>query len=633
MKKKFVWLVVSGWMVVALLLSACAPAVVEEEKVAPREEVVTPKEEVVPREVVVPKEESNFIKWTGTKLDGTVVEKMLEKPKYGGRLRLLRDAAPFHDWSTGAIFRTGEDNKESVRVHSEELLIGDLKRGPSGTGEWTGVHSVYLEPDLMVGNLVESWEIQPDILKFKIRKGVHWQDKPPMNGAELTAADVAFNFVYFWAHKDARYPSSYPYISNLKNPQESIYVDPADPRTVVFKTAPGQLPVLWELLGSWSPVLYGAAFGPIEQAVAKEGYGDWKGVVGTGAFILTDWLPDSVIKYTRNPNYWKRDPFFPENQLPYVDSVEFLVIPDWSTQQAALRTGKIDILDDLAWEQGELFLKSNPALKYITKFSRSSPVIDVRNDQKPWSDVRVRRAMMMAIDHDAIVKDLYDGHAEKFYWQPLPVPELADYYVPLEEMPQDVQMLFEYHPDKARELLAEAGYPDGFKTTILINQVEQEYIDLAIIVKEDWAKVGVDLKIDIREPAVFTSLWRRRSYEAIVRGHPLGGMQTRMTFSMPGQLFNSAMVNEPFIIEYQAKLMGYYFDRPKRIQTMREATPELHRLAPFILLPWSKAYKFWQPWVKGYHGENSVFKYLTELNEPAREYLWIDQELKAAMGH
>ena len=83
MKKKFVWLMVSGWMVAALLLAACAPAVVEEEKVVLREEVV-PKEEVVPREVVVPKGETNLVKWTGKKLDGTVVEKMLEKPRYGG---------------------------------------------------------------------------------------------------------------------------------------------------------------------------------------------------------------------------------------------------------------------------------------------------------------------------------------------------------------------------------------------------------------------------------------------------------------------------------------------------------------------------------------------------------------------
>src|SRR3990172_6813171 len=85
MGKRVVWLILSGGMVLTLLLNPCAPAVVEEEKVVPKE-VVTPREEVVPKEIVVPKEETNLVKWTGTKADGTVVEKMIEKPRYGGGL-------------------------------------------------------------------------------------------------------------------------------------------------------------------------------------------------------------------------------------------------------------------------------------------------------------------------------------------------------------------------------------------------------------------------------------------------------------------------------------------------------------------------------------------------------------------
>ncbi len=84
MTKKVIWLVVSGWMVAALLLTSCAPAVVDEEaeKAAPKEkEVVVPKEEVAPKEVVAPKEEANMVKWTKTKLDGTVFETMIEKPR------------------------------------------------------------------------------------------------------------------------------------------------------------------------------------------------------------------------------------------------------------------------------------------------------------------------------------------------------------------------------------------------------------------------------------------------------------------------------------------------------------------------------------------------------------------------
>ncbi|MBI3040074.1 MAG: hypothetical protein HYY80_00150, partial [Chloroflexi bacterium] len=512
MKKKVIWLVLSGGMVLTLLLSACAPAVVEKEKkaapkevVTPKEEVVTPKEEAVAKEVVVPKEEERFVKWTGKKLDGTVVEKMIEKPKYGGIVTFVKLEDPARGWSRTTHFFRG--HTWAYFMTNDALYQHDRWRGPAGTGEYSGLYNVELPVDLLAGGLAESWEIQPDTITLKIRKGIYWHDKAPTYGAQLTAEDVVYSYVLGYSAKST-WPTAYPYISNLKNPAESIYVDPDDPWSVVFKTDPQFAALLWERLGT--QVIMPQVLGD------PDGTGpdtwDWKTISGTGPFIMKDFIAASSLTYRRNPNYWDHDPFFPENQLPYVDGVKVFIIPDRSTQQAALRTGKIDVLAEIIDEEWESLMRSNPELKWQPSWLEGW-ALQMRHDVKPFDDVRVRRALAMAIDQDSIVKDYYRGKAEKFYWPPFPIPEHQRMYVPIEQMPQSVQELYEYHPDKAKQLLAEAGYPNGFKTSIVLNSAQQEWIDLSTIVANHWAKVGVDLELQLKAPAVFASMARQNTHE------------------------------------------------------------------------------------------------------------------------
>ncbi|MBI2329318.1 MAG: hypothetical protein HYU85_06765 [Chloroflexi bacterium] len=176
MKKKVIWLVLSGGMVLTLLLSACAPAVVEKEKEAAPKEVVTPKEEVVPKEVVVPKEEERFVKWTGTKADGTVVERMVEKPKYGGTLVGYRET-DFRetDFQTWDQWSRGSHISAALHPTHDRLVTVDFTRTMVGTGEY-GLVSYDPPYGITVGRLAESWEIPDDTTKiWHIRQGVHWR--------------------------------------------------------------------------------------------------------------------------------------------------------------------------------------------------------------------------------------------------------------------------------------------------------------------------------------------------------------------------------------------------------------------------------------------------------------------------
>ena len=173
MRRKIVWMVVSGWMVAALLLTSCASAVVEEEpeKVAPKQEV--PKEKVA-LEAVVPEKEANMVKWTGTKRDGTVVEKMIEKPRYGGTLTLMSKSELPTGPAFDSVIRFG--GNWHVRLASESLLQTDRLRWPAGTGECSGLYSIYPEPSLRAPALAEGIEfVASDTLVYHIRMGISWQ--------------------------------------------------------------------------------------------------------------------------------------------------------------------------------------------------------------------------------------------------------------------------------------------------------------------------------------------------------------------------------------------------------------------------------------------------------------------------
>jgi len=118
----------------------------------------------------------------------------------------------------------------------------------------------------------------------------------------------------------------------------------------------------------------------------------------------------------------------------------------------------------------------------------------------PFKDLKVRQALMLATDFKGMLQSA-NGDAEMLVF-PLN-KSFKRAYVPLEQLPPNVQELFSYNPEKAKALLKEAGYPDGFKTSIVCPN-EPNYLDIMSVYKGMWTKVGVDLAIDSKELAVYT---------------------------------------------------------------------------------------------------------------------------------
>ncbi|MFC1864877.1 ABC transporter substrate-binding protein [Chloroflexota bacterium] len=575
MKKKTVWLLLSCLMALSLVLSSCAPAVEEEEE------------------------------------EGAA----LTVPKYGGELTIClpRDVMGFDDcyqvpWRTDALHFT-----------HDQLLIGDWTKGPGGTGE-AGFGQNDLILKFMTGNLAESWEVpDPDTVIFHIRQGIKWQDKPPVNGREFVAEDMASSF-----RRAFELETAYMNI-NFKPWFESATAP--DKYTLVIKGHDSEKYRTLEIFANLSQTVRPVAPEVIEQYGDQK---DWRNVVGTGPFIMKNYVEGGSLSFDRNPNYHMNDPLHPENQLPYPDRFTVLVIKDASTRLAALRTGKIDLVDPglyIGWEDAASLMKTNPELHSYRVIRAGIISFDGRIDRKPFDDIRVRRALQMAINNQEMVDTYYGGNAEILTWPVAPIPEFSDAYVPLEELPQSTRELFEYHPDKAKELLAEAGYPDGFKTSVVCRQLHSELME---IYKAYWEKVGVDLEIQIKDDGVHRSVAAGKTYEQMVTADKASGMPFKFLTQKPGGGINYSLVDDPYINERTAQIWAFEnrnnFELQNRLA--RENVLRILDQAYTIQHPGEYLYAFWQPWVGGYNGEYGT-SYHSQMMYVF--FTWIDENVKAKM--
>jgi len=548
-----------------------------------------------------------------------------DKPKYGGAFTIVGPNI--------LIFGAAVSNRGSGQAGYvlQQILTVDRTTGPAGSGQvdYSGGPTSYND---VVGFLAESWKTpEIGVWVLEIRKGVRFALDPTSaasrlaNGREMTAEDVAYSIEYI---RDT--PSSWIQLAEpllIKN-------------TKVERTGPWQLTVrtpvnpangyLWIMGGGGNGYVWP------KEVVQKYGTSNaWQDQVGTGPYILKDFVNDSSATYQRNPNYWETDPVGPGkgNQLPYAEQIKYLVIPDLSTTLAAFRTGKVDRLTGVMLEDGQNMLKTNPQTKYYQNLSAPMQVT-MRTDKKdlPYKDKRVRQALMMATDMEGMKQSLYRGQAEIL---DSPARKLyTGVYTSLEQLPVSTQELYKYNPEKAKQLLKEAGYPTGFKAKLVLSSSSAAG-DLAAVIKDMWAKVGVEIELQPKDATLYSSIFATRNYDELFFGSQPGGTGQLFTrygnsyFRGPNN-FNLSYVNDPegtdatitkLIEDVQKAVMVDYPKAEELTKALNQYTLDQAFLIP---TPAPYVYILWQPWIKNYYGEGASHHWL--------QYMWIDQDLKKSLG-
>jgi len=607
MKKRILWILMSGLMALSLVMAACGPAEVEKEEV---------------------EAEADMVKVTLKKLDGTTITKMVERPKYGGTYTLPSGDVGNFDAALSA-------GPRHTLLSYSVLLGGDPEKGPSGTNEiswYTGNLMGY--GGLLRNELAESYEMPDDeTIRFKIRKGVHFALNPNMeasrlvNGREMTAEDVAYSIERIWDS-----PSSY---HSRNFPKEKLIAATAiDKYTLDLKVPPGV---------QGMHILQTAGRINVVAREVVEKYGeltDWENAVGTGPFMLTDVTPGDSRTYLRNPNYFEMDPWFPENRLPYIDYYKVVVIPDRSTKLAALRTAKIDStnhMSGLTWEESAIFKKDYPdILQTRTVYAPYSLTGRLDKPELPWAPledpnaIKVRRALNMAVDKQKIIDTYYGGQADLFAVPWTPWPEFEGVFEPLNTFSEEVQELFTYNPDKAKQLLTEAGYPDGFTAVVTTTAGDADFL---AILKDYFSKVGVELELDVRETGVIRKVKRERTYPEMVYDVV---MEPYQPFKMHGvreeSRWNFSLFEHPDTRAAYNELQLYLVKDEAKCREIYKSITELYLESAWgVWMPLPYHFPAWWPWLKRFDGATNIGVFRPDTGH--QYWVWIDQDLRKKMGH
>ena len=551
--------------------------------------------------------------------------KVVSAPEYGGTLTFATNNEPEH--------------ADTHFFHVPALVSGQTVE-KLGLMDWAidrdifSFRSQYMPLSLFRPHLAESWDTpDPLTIIFNIRKGVKWQDKAPMNGREFTADDVVFNFHRMLGLGDFTEAGPSPF-TYQRPPGESVTA--TDRYTDVIKLAEPSSAALVKYLGM------GLTHMNAPEVIKEHGdVKDWRNLVGTGPYSLTDWTDGSSITLQKNPDYWKDDEKYPGNRLPYTDEIQGLFIAEEATRLAGLRSGKIDLIgsaasgaaDITSVEVLESLRKSNPEIVLEPWFSRSENSYAIDASKPPFDDVRVRRAMQMALDLEGIDRSYYKGTS---LWQPQGImgEDITGYFTPFDEWPEEVKSGYRYDPAGAEALLDEAGYPrgaDGTRFKFVLNHVWAWDLGYSELAATCWADIGVDVEINVLDAAAAGPTRSNRTWEGMIyftlgnNTEPLGFVRQMVHSSSHDDLHGIRYPELDSLLD-AAGATASEEERQKLVKEVDMYTMENHW---WIWGPKAGKYYANQPWVIGFSGEN----WLGFMDRTILARLWIDQDLKKEMGH
>lgn len=326
----------------------------------------------------------------------------------------------------------------------------------------------------VVGDLAESWSVSEDKLTwtFNLKQGVKFH-----NGKELTSADVKATF-------DRALNAEAGGLRTTEIIKMFTAVEAPDPYTVTI-TTDGPYGPMESLMCNMSLGIMDADY--IEKYGLDLGT-SVEGENGTGPFKVVSWERDQEIVVERFDDYF--------GTPAKLQTVVYTIIPEAASRVIALETGEVDVIDkptdeDLARLEADTenftVLRKPTISQRLFRFGCNDPII---------SNTKVRQAIVYAIDRQAIIDALFTGSA---YPSTAPLAPVTFGYSDLGEIEQDLEL--------AKSLLAEAGYPDGFDTKIVTTERYQNGIELAEIISQQLAEIGINAEIEVWEWSALSASW------------------------------------------------------------------------------------------------------------------------------
>ena len=399
-----------------------------------------------------------------------------DTPKYGGVLNLMQR----------------EELPQGLSIHETSTIATVWPASPCFN------NLVYFDPmkpnetvDTIVGELAEKWSWQDGYrnLVFFLRKGVKWHDGQP-----FTSKDVKFTFDVVREAPESQ--------AKLRlNPRKDWYanieaIEAADPSTVVFRLKRPQPSILMLLASGQSPIY------PAHVPLAEQR----NRCTGTGPFKFKEWRRGEFVEYVKNPDYFVKG-------RPYLDGLKYVIISERGTRTAALQAGRLD-----AAGPGETTkaiadqLKAAVPQMVITRVgSLTSPNLLVNHTRPPFNDVRVRRAVDLAIDREGYIKGVLQGAGVT--GAALAPRPYGSWGLGEAELAQILGKP-EGRRAAARKLLEEAGYGPGHPLRFEAQtRAIATYVDLTSYVVNELKQVGVEITVKQVDSVQWYGITTRKEFQ------------------------------------------------------------------------------------------------------------------------
>ena len=472
---------------------------------------------------------------------------------------------------------SSNDPHTTVQINAPVSFIYEsfLRQNPA-----TGV----IEP-----HVVARWEnLSETEMVLHVRQGVHFQNRPPVNGRPMTAADVVYSLERIRTN-DPRFTRRSQLVSVAK-----IEALDASRAKVTFKEP--NAPFLTYLSDHYNAVVP-------KEAVEKFGSLDKvEDSIGTGPFIFERSTPGVGGTLKRNPEYWQKG-------RPYLDGATWSAITDTGTLVAAYRTGRLDMGAEfwggVSAEDKQSIQRTNAAMQFLPVPEVRPNVLDMNLTRKPFDDVRVRRAINLAVDRQEIIEIVMGGSAQLsgpvgsrlFPFYAIPEAELA-------KMPglrpkntpggqQDIA--------DAKRLLAEAGYPNGLtieaEGSRYVYWINLQPMELA---KNQLRKIGITVNISLQDQTTLFAMEERRDFNFHSRGFSTAvevDAQLTIRHSCTGSR-NFGGFCDPVLEKLLAE-QRRTLDPEKRKAIVLQAQHLLIDKIPQIFLFEPNRFAVMQPWVRG----------------------------------